>query len=123
MHHIDRRFTSAKPPEQLLSAYAQVMSANPYIEVTRPTYDVLVLTESWIMIWTVVVSIVFFPLGLLSLLLRGRATVTVTAMTQTGTTHVSVFGSARRVAARGYNGLSDWFDAEAGEVSPATAAR
>lgn len=93
--------TVSASPDEVLRTYVEIMSANRNLELTQPVDGVLMIEDRWTPWWMIIPIILTFPLGLLLLLVKNTARVTVTVRADDEGTDVTVMGLATRKVADG----------------------
>lgn len=92
MRHLDLEFLVSAAPDTVLLNVAMAVGPLRNVTATRGAPGAMAITESWWPIRVYVVAILLFPIGLLALLVRDRATLTVSAFAVDGGTRVQVTG-------------------------------
>jgi hypothetical protein len=92
VRHLDEQLTVDVPADEVLRGVGQSVAHLPRVSVSSSAPGQVIVLERWRPVWTVVVAILLFPIGLLALLVRHEARLVVNAVTAGEETHVDVAG-------------------------------
>lgn len=73
MRHLDRDYVLPIPPDEALLRLAASVAGVREATARRGGNSQLVIREAWRPLWTYVVAVVLFPIGLLALLIQREA--------------------------------------------------
>ena len=92
MAYISFSGTSEKTPREVLNGALTAAVVDPKNQVIGQSDELLRVSKESRPIWTIVLAILLFPIGLLFLLIKKQQVVTVSAIANGGTTQVTASG-------------------------------
>jgi hypothetical protein len=92
VRYLDEHLTVDVPADEVLRGIGQSVAHLPRVSVSSSAPGQVMVVERWRPVWTIVVAILLFPVGLLALLVRHEARLVVNAVATGDETHVDVAG-------------------------------
>jgi hypothetical protein len=92
---LNEEFLLPGTPDDALRAFAQAASGFSGVTVRNTVPGQLIIDDVWRPVWTIVVAIVLFPIGLLALLHQRKETVVMAAVATGDETLVTLAGRCR----------------------------
>jgi hypothetical protein len=97
VRHLDRDYTLAGRPEDALLRIAAAVAGIREATARRDGPSRLLIREEWRPVWTYVVAVVLFPIGLLALMIKREATLAADASPTAEGTAVRLHGRGHEV--------------------------
>jgi hypothetical protein len=92
MRYLDQSVTVDVPPDEVLRGVGQAVSHLSRVRVTSSAPGQVMVMERWRPVWTIVVAILLFPIGILALLVQREATLVVNVVPGSEGTQVDIAG-------------------------------
>jgi hypothetical protein len=109
VRYLDKQFTVDVPADEVLRGVGQAVAHLPKVNVSSSAPGQVLVMENWRPLWTILVAIFLFPIGLLALLVVDRATLVINVVSAGAETNVDLSG-------RGHEAVCDPILALFGQV-------
>jgi hypothetical protein len=92
VRYLDEHYTVDEPADEVLRGIGEAVAHLRKVTVKSVVPGQVMVVETWRPMWTILVAIFLFPVGLLALLVVNRATLVINAVPAGGGANVDVTG-------------------------------